>query len=80
MFGDFYSPGVFKLLKNFGSRYFNKSSMLQVRLFQEHSCAILSSFNIMIIFNNALAEIKTKSADVVTNERTNGVLIILVNI
>ena len=36
----------------------------EVRLFQEHSCAILSSFKIMIISNNTSAEIKTKSADV----------------
>ena len=29
----------------------------------EHSCAILSSFKIVIIFNVTSAEIKTKSAD-----------------
>ena len=32
--------------------------------FLEHSCVILSSFKIVIIFNNASGEIKTKSADV----------------
>ena len=36
----------------------------KVRLILEHRCAILSSFKIVIIFNDALAEIKTKSADV----------------
>ena len=33
------------------------------RSFKEHSCAILSSIKIIIIFNNTSAEIKTKSAD-----------------
>ena len=36
----------------------------KVRSFLEHSCAIVSSFKIVIIFNNTSAEIKTKSADV----------------
>ena len=36
----------------------------KVRLILEHRCAILSSFKIVINFNDALAEIKTKSADV----------------
>ena len=31
--------------------------------FLEHGCTILSSFKIVIIFNNTSAEIKTKSAD-----------------
>ena len=38
--------------------------LTKVRSFLEHSCAILSSFKIVIIFNNTSAEIKTKSADV----------------
>ena len=37
---------------------------VKVRPFLEHSCAILSSFKTVIIFNNTSAEIKTKSADV----------------
>ena len=36
----------------------------KVSSFLEHSCAILSSFKIVIIFDDTLAEIKTKSADV----------------
>ena len=36
----------------------------KVCLFLEHSCAILSSFKIVIIFNNTSAEIKTNSADI----------------
>ena len=38
----------------------------KVRPFLEHSCAILSSFKIVIIFNITSAEIKTKSADVLS--------------
>ena len=38
--------------------------IVKVRSIQEHSCAILSSIKIMIIFNNTSAEIKTKSANV----------------
>ena len=36
----------------------------EVRPLLQHSCAILSSFKIGIIFNITSAEIKTKSADV----------------
>jgi hypothetical protein len=36
----------------------------EVRSFLEHNCAILSSFKIVIIFNNTSAKIKTKLADV----------------
>ena len=36
----------------------------KVRLFLDCSCAILSSFKIVVIFNNTTAEIKTMSADV----------------
>ena len=39
-----------------------KSNHVKVRSFFEHSCAILSSFKIVIIFNITSAEIKTKSA------------------
>ena len=42
----------------------------KVRSFSEHSCAILSSFKIVINFNDALAEIKTKSADVLLKMTT----------
>ena len=42
----------------------NFEKLAKVRSFKEHSCAILSSFKIMIIFNITSAEIKTKSADV----------------
>ena len=35
----------------------------KVRLFQEHSCAILSSFKIMIIFKNTSADFVLISAD-----------------
>ena len=38
--------------------------LLKVRSFLEHSCAILSSFKIVIIFDNTSSEIKTKSVDV----------------
>ena len=37
----------------------------KVRSLLEHSCAILISFKIVVIFNTTLAEIKTKSADVI---------------
>ena len=43
----------------------------KVRSFKEHSCAILSSFKIMIIFNNKSAEIKTKSADLLLQNYHN---------
>ena len=36
----------------------------KVRLFFKHSCGILSSFKIVVIFNKTSAEIKIKSADV----------------
>ena len=36
----------------------------KVHSFLEHSCAILSSFKIVIIFNTTSAEIKTKSVEV----------------
>ena len=42
----------------------------KVRSFLEHSCAILSSFKIVIIFNNKSAEIKTKSDDVILKMTT----------
>ena len=41
-----------------------KLDWAKVGSFLEHSCAILSSFKIMIIFNNTSAKIKTKSTDV----------------
>ena len=41
-----------------------KNYLTKVHLFLDHSYAILSSFKIMIIFNNTSAKIKTKSADV----------------
>ena len=40
--------------------------LLKVRSFLKHSCAILSSFKIMIIFNKTSAEIKTNSIDVLS--------------
>ena len=58
------------LQKSYGvliSGYKKKNSLpiaAKVRLFLEHSCAILSSFKIVIIFNDTSAEIKTKSTDV----------------
>ena len=36
----------------------------KVRSFLKHSCAILSSFKIVITFDNTSDEIKTRSADV----------------
>ena len=42
----------------------------KVRLFLDRSCAIHSSFKIVVIFNNTLAEIKTKSADVLLKMTT----------
>ena len=38
--------------------------LLKVRSFLEHSCAILSSFKIVIIFNNTSADFVLISADV----------------
>ena len=43
---------------------FKPAYLPKVCSFLEHSCAILSSFKIVIIFNITSAEIKTKSADV----------------
>ena len=40
--------------------------LTKVRQFLEHSCAILSSFKFVVIFNITSAEIKTKSADVLS--------------
>ena len=41
-----------------------KHCVSRVHSFLEHSCTILSSFKIVIIFNNKSAEIKTRSAEV----------------
>ena len=43
---------------------------IKVRLFLDRSCAILSSFKIVVIFNSTTAEIKTKSADVLLKMTT----------
>ena len=40
----------------------------KVRLFFDCSCANLSSFKIVVIFNNTSAEIKTKSADAIEKQ------------
>ena len=48
------------------SGYQKKKSLptvAKVRSFLEHSCVILISFKIVIIFNTTSADIKTKSAD-----------------
>ena len=42
----------------------------KVRLFLDRSCAILSSFKIVVIFYNTSAEIKTKSANVLLKMTT----------
>ena len=47
-----------------------KKSVTKVCSLLEHGCAILSSFKIVVIFNNASAEIKTKSADVLLKMTT----------
>ena len=52
------------------SNFKKKSSSLKVCSFLEHSCAILSSFKIVVIFNILSAEIKTKSADVLLKMTT----------
>ena len=39
------------------------ASASKVRLFLDRSCAILSSFKVVVIFNNTSVEIKTKLAD-----------------
>ena len=44
--------------------------LYKVRLFLDSSCAILSSFKIVGIFNNTSAEIKKKSADVLLKMST----------
>ena len=42
----------------------------KVRSLLEHSCAILISFKIVVIFNTTSADIKTKSADVILKMTT----------
>ena len=42
----------------------------KVRSLLEHSCAILISFKIVVIFNTTSAYIKTKSADVILKMTT----------
>ena len=42
----------------------------KVRPFLDHSCSILSSFKIVVIFNLTSAEIKTKSADMILKMTT----------
>ena len=42
----------------------------KVRLFLDRSCAILSSFKVVVIFNNTSVEIKTKSADLLLKVTT----------
>ena len=42
----------------------------KVRLFLDRSCAILSSFKIVVVFNILSAEIKTKSSDVLLKMTT----------
>ena len=39
-------------------------ALIKVRSLLEHSCSILISFKIVVIFNTTSADIKTKSADV----------------
>ena len=46
------------------------SILSKVRSLLEHSCAILISFKIVVIFNTPLAEIKRKSADVILKMTT----------
>ena len=59
----------FKALRNkrfFHFHYFLTAILhrgLKVRSLLEHSCAILISFKIVVIFNTTSADIKTKSAD-----------------
>ena len=53
--------------------YFNgderrKKNSTKVDLFLDRSCAILSSFKIVVIFNDTSAEIKINSADVLCIE------------
>ena len=40
----------------------------KVQFVLDCSCAILSSFKIVVIFNNTSAEIKTKSADAIEKQ------------
>ena len=49
-------------LKNFRKEILSGT---KVRSLLEHSCAILISFKIVVIFNTTSADIKTKSADVI---------------
>ena len=44
--------------------------MVRIKFLLEHSCAILISFKIVIIFNTTSADIKTKSADVILKMTT----------
>ena len=44
--------------------FYFSPGLTKVRLFLDGSCTVLSSFKIVVIFNNTSAEIKTKSADV----------------
>jgi hypothetical protein len=41
----------------------NKSAAAKVRFFLDHCCAILSSFKILVIFNNTSADFVWISAD-----------------
>ena len=65
-----------KVIKWHLHRIFKTSSQNQptfhtkVRLFLDRSCAILSSFKIVVIFNITSTEIKTKSADVLLKMAT----------
>ena len=45
---------------------FKPAYLPKVCSFLDHSCAILSSFEIVIMFNTTSTEIKTKSADVLS--------------
>ena len=42
----------------------------KVRLFLDRSCAILSSFKVVVIFNNTSVEIKAKSVDLLLKVTT----------
>ena len=45
-------------------------TVIKVLSLLEHSCAILISFKIVVIFNTTSADIKTESADVVLKTTT----------
>ena len=52
------------------NREVKKVTFSQVRSLLEHSCVILISFKVLVIFNSTSADIKTKTADVILKMTT----------